>query len=164
MSVINGDLSVTGNFNAGGLYLPASSVGDTQVAAGAAIQSSKLQQQRVRSIADKTTVTATSYQQIVAIIVGATGTLQQVSATEKVANIGGATVTVDLLKNGTTILTAVLTRSSADTAMVAEAVTAFTSVALVQGDVLEIKFVATTGGGTLATGMFAQVKYLEDAS
>ncbi len=159
---VDRDLYVPGSLGAAAFNPPLGCVVNTSIAAGANVAATKLQKDHLKTLADKSTVTATSYQQIVHVVEGTTATVIQVTATEKVANIGAATVTVDLLKNGTTILSAVLTRSSADTAMVVERVIAFTSAALVIGDVLEIKFVATAGGGTLATGMFAQVTIRED--
>jgi hypothetical protein len=64
-------------------------------------------------------------------------------------------VTVDLRKNGTTVLSAVITLNNANTARVAVA-GALSVTTLVAGDVLEV-VTATAGGGTLATGVFAIV-------
>jgi hypothetical protein len=106
---------------------------------------------------------ATTETKVVHVVYGATGTILAFRAGSIVANIGAATVTVDLKKNGVSVLTGVITLNNANTARVAVAGTLGASLALVAGDVLEVVCVATAGGGTLATGVFAQAVLSEDA-
>jgi hypothetical protein len=62
-------------------------------------------------------------------------------------------VTVDLRKNGTTILTSVITISVAQAAY-ARVAGAIASAAYIAGDVFELVVTATAGGGTLPQGLF----------
>ena len=69
-----------------------------------------------------------------------------------------STVTVDVKKNGVSVLTAVITLDSANTARIAEDGTLDSGeVTLAVDDLLEIVIVATVGTGTLATGPFVDV-------
>lgn len=92
---------------------------------------------------------------------GATGTIRQIRAGSIVANIGAATVTIDLKKNGTTVLSGVITLDSGNTARISEGGT-LSVTSLVVGDLLEIVVTATAGGGTLATGLWVDVTVDED--
>jgi hypothetical protein len=85
-----------------------------------------------------------------------TGTVRRVNVGSVVANAGAATVTVDIKKNGTTILSGVVTLNSSNTACIAVAGT-ITVPGLVAGDVLECVVVAAAGGGTLGQGLFVFV-------
>jgi hypothetical protein len=73
--------------------------------------------------------------------------------------VGAATVTVDVKKNNVSILTAVITLDTGNTARVAEAGTILTASA-VAGDTYELVIVATAGGGTLAHGVVCHDGYL----
>jgi hypothetical protein len=96
------------------------------------------------------------------VIYGVSGTLLSFKAGSIVANIGAATVTLDLKKNGVTALSAVITLNNANTARVAVSGT-LSVTTLAAGDVLEVVATATAGGGTLATGVFAELRWKEDA-
>jgi len=160
-SIHEGDLYIRGNLSSQTVTLPQSVVSDSNVAAGAAISSSKLQHQH-RLVFAQPNTTATSETKIVYRCYGATGTILQVAAGSIAACAGAATITVDLKKNGATVLSAVITLDNANTARVAELGTISGS-SLVAGDVLEVVTVATAGGGTLGTGLFAVVTLQEDA-
>jgi hypothetical protein len=67
---------------------------------------------------------------------------------------------VDLQKNGVSILSAPVTLNSSGTNYVSQAAT-ISSAGLVAGDVLEVVTVATAGGGTLPTGVFAAARITE---
>lgn len=159
MSRVIGDLVVTGNLSAGGLYLSSSVVSNAQVAAGANVDANKLQHQH-RALFEQPNTAATSETKAVHVA-KASGTVEAFVAGSIVAPIGGATVTVDLKKNGTTVLTAVITLDNGNTAYVVEAGTVSVS-AYVAGDVFTVVTVATTGGGTLPTGVFAAATFNEN--
>ncbi len=72
-----------------------------------------------------------------------------------------ATVTLDLKKNGVSILTAVITLDAANTPYVVEAA-AIATATLVAGDVLTVVIDETAGGGTVATGVFCELEIDED--
>ena len=97
------------------------------------------------------------------VVVGATGTLQKFSGGSVVANTGAATITVDLHKNGASILTAAIVLDNGDAAYaVVEGVISSSSV--VADDVLEVVITVNAGGGTLGKGVFASLDLYEDVN
>jgi hypothetical protein len=157
--VFTGSVTFVGQVSITGGYIT-----NTAVAAAAGIAASKLQHQHqpVVSSADQNTTIASS-RQVIHCCRGATATITSFNACLTVlANAGAATVTVDLLKNGTTILTAPISISSADAIRSLEAGT-LSSSSLVAGDILEVDVVATAGGGTLGKGLLAVLNVREDA-
>jgi hypothetical protein len=116
-----------------------------------------------RAVFNQPNTTATSETKVIATIVGATGTLKSFRAGSIVAALTTATVTVDLKKNGASVLSAPITLDLANTARVAEAGT-ISGATLSAGDVLEVVTVATASGGTLPTGLFAETRWIEDYS
>lgn len=92
---------------------------------------------------------------------GAAATVVEVACGSIAIAAGAATVTVDIKKNGSTILTGVLTLDTANTAYVGE-LAAISSAGLVAGDVLTAVLVATAGGGTLPTGVYVIATIDED--
>lgn len=139
---------------------PTASVNDGAVETNAGISADKLERKTKETYAQGN-VTAVSDTRCIAIISGATGTITKFSAGSIVANIGAATVTFDLKKNGTTVLSAVVTTDSGDSAYDLVDGT-ISSASVLVDDVLTIVLVATAGGGTLATGVFAFVELDED--
>lgn len=145
----------------GGLSVPALAVGNSAIAAAAGIEASKLQHQHQPVFAQPNT-TATSETRALHVCYGATGTVIAFRAGSIAINAGAATVTVDIKKNGTSILSAPITLNSSNTNRVVAAGTISTP-GLVAGDLLEVVTVATAGGGTLATGVYAQAIITEAA-
>jgi hypothetical protein len=159
---IEGDLYVAGSIGARSMTAPAGSVNNAAVAANAAIDPSKLGHQRRIGYGQPNTAATTETRPIF-VCRGATGAILAIHAGSIVAAIGAATVTIDLKKNGATVLTGVVTLNNANTARVAVAGTLATTT-LVAGDWLELVITATAGGGTLPTGLFVMVTLNEDAS
>lgn len=139
---------------------PDGGVTNAKVAAGAAIAASKLvHQHRINYSQPNTTATAVT--QVIYRCYGATGTIKEIAAGSIGIAVGAATVTVDVKKNGTTVLSGVITLDSGNTARVAELGTVSVP-ALAAGDVLEVVTTATAGGGTIPTGLFVSVTVEED--
>jgi hypothetical protein len=155
-----GDLYVAGNITGKTMTVPDGSVTNAAVAATAGIAASKLRHTFRQRYAQPNT-TATTETRVIHLVVGATGTINGFSAGSIVANIGAATVTVDLRKNGATVLTGVITLNNANTAYV-PAAGVIASPNVVAGDVLSVVITATAGGGTLATGAYCEVNLDED--
>lgn len=153
-----GDLYVTGNIGCATMSIPANTVVNAAVSASADITSTKLEMQR--SFTYSQNGTAASATIPIHVVYGATCSLVSIKAVSIVANIGAATVTVDLKKNGSSVLSAVITLDSANTARVAESGT-ITTAGGVAGDLYELVIVATAGGGTLATGLGVTVIWSE---
>jgi hypothetical protein len=78
------------------------------------------------------------------------------------ACVGAATITVDLKKNGVSVLTATIVLDNANTARVVEAAT-ITTTAAVAGDVFEVSVAVAAGGGTIGSGVFAYAEFYEAA-
>lgn len=160
MSRINGNMYVDGALGAKSLSVPAGSIVDASVNAAAAIAATKCKQRRHKNYAQPNT-TATAETRVIHTVYGATGTVQSFKAGSIGANVGAATITVDLKKNGTTILSAAISLTSSTSAL-AEVAGTISSAGLVEGDVLTVVTTATAGGGTLGTGLFAEIVVDED--
>lgn len=156
-----GDLHITGNLSAKTVQLPAGTVDNADIEAAAGIDASKLEHRHQITAAQPKT-TAADETRVIHVVYGATGTVLAFRAGSIVANIGDSTVTVDLKKNGSSILTAPITLDSGDSAYAKVAGTIDTP-GLVAGDVLEVVIDATVGTGTLATGVFCELVLNEDA-
>ena len=154
------DLHVKGSLTCRTFSPPSSCISDAAIAAAANIDADKLQH-RWRAMLTQVHGTAAATERSVVYYARTTGTVTSVKAGTVVLNIGAATITVDVKKNGTTILSGVITLDTANTAYIAEAGT-ITVPALVAADVLEVVVVATAGGGTLGQGLFVMVEIDED--
>lgn len=150
---LEGDTHIEGTLTAKTVSLPANTVTNAAVRSDAAISASKMEHQHRKTFAQEGTATSVTRAVHVA---RAAGTVRFFYAGSIAIAVGAATVTLDLRKNGTTILTGVITLDSANTARVVESGT-LTGNTVVAGDVLEVVTVATAGGGTLPTGVFAEV-------
>lgn len=143
------------------ITLPGSTVGNSQILAGAGIEAEKLEHHH--SITEnQPNSAATTETRVIHSVYGATGDVLAFEAGSIVAATGNATVTLDLKKNGTTILTGVVTLDSGNTAYIVEAGSIDTA-PVVDGDVLEVVIVATIGTGALPTGLFYNLRLNEDA-
>lgn len=160
---IQGDTYINGNLSARGLTVPANAIGNNQVqggAPGAYISAEKLGQQVRKSYA-QTNVTASSETRPIYIAFGAAGTVLAFSAASIAVAVGAATVTIDLKKNGASILSAPIQLDNSSVARVAVA-GAISAGAYVAGDFFEVVIVATAGGGTIPTGLVCEMVADED--
>lgn len=162
LSTIEGDLRVRGTLQADYFTPPASSVGDTQINSADPISADKLKHQYLPGHSQPNT-TATTETRVIHVA-RAAGTIEGFRAGSIAACSGAATITFDLKKNGTTVLSSVITLDNANTARVIEAGTLSGSPTVAAGDVLEVVITATAGGGTLGTGAFCQAIVREGAS
>lgn len=154
---LKGDLIISGG---GQLTLPASSVGDNNVSAGSPLAVDKTTHQINKTYTQKHGTAVASDPGSVIHIAGSAGVVQSVKVSVRTIPIGAATVTVDVKKNGTTILTGVVTIDNANVAYTAET-GAITTTAYVNGDFFEVVLVATAGGGTLPQGIGVEVVFRE---
>lgn len=162
LSTIEGDLRVRGTLQADYFTPPAASVGDDQVSSASPISADKLKHQYLPTYSQPNT-TATTETRVIHVA-RAAGTIEGFRAGSIDPCSGAATITFDLRKNGTTVLSSVITLDNANTARVIEAGTLSGSPTVVAGDVLEVVITATAGGGTLGTGAFCQAIVREGAS
>lgn len=135
----------------------------SHVQASAGIEADKLEHQHRAICEQESDTTATAQDHVVHVVKGLTGTIKTVKAGCVVSCVGDATITVDLHKNGTTVLTGAITLTSAQAAYELVAGT-IENAAVVADDVLEIVVTVDAGTGTLGKGMFAYVDLFEDVS
>jgi hypothetical protein len=157
--VIPGNVSVTGTAAVAGLSAPAGCIADTNVATpatGAAGISTYKQNHRERHRQVQAAGSAIVSQTTPACIVNGTdGLVISFKASVKTACVGGATVTFDLKKNGTSVLSAAISFSSSDSAGAVKTATISTA-SCVAGDLFEIVTTATAGGGTVGQESYAE--------
>jgi hypothetical protein len=161
--VLPTDLQILGTLTANLLNVPLGSITDTQVIASANIAATKLQKQFQENYSNTDSATsAASEQRVLHTVKGSTGTVNEFAAGAVVVLVAPATCTIDLLKNGSSILTAAVALAAGDTPRVVKFGT-FSSTSVVAGDVLEVKVTATAGGGTLPKGVFVRLTVTENA-
>jgi hypothetical protein len=135
----------------GAMAIPAGTVGDTECGIANPITATKLQHQYEKhggQAQGATIVTRTE----AAHVAYAAGTVVGLQAMMTgVANAGAATVTVDVKKNGTSILSA-LASFGTDAIRTLKTGTVSTPT-YSAGDLLEIVTTATAGGGTVGQGL-----------
>lgn len=141
-SRVDGDLYVTGTLTAASLNVPASAVGNAEIEAQAGIDASKLEHVHnvTLCLSDHATSAATVRKGI--WVAENSGTIDKFAAFVTVAAGAATTVTVDLLKNGTTVLSALPTITNADTALV-EDVGTVSSATFTDGDIFEVSVTLT---------------------
>ena len=161
-SVLQGDYFVNGTFYASSMLIATNSIGDSQVQAGANIAATKLESRRNVSYSQDSTTDATVEIKTVLVVNGATGTIISfgVGAVTPAAAAGNAVV--DLLKNGSTILSSTITLDSGTAAYALKTPAGFTSTALAQGDVLAVK--VTSAAATKPKGLFFRLVLDEKAA
>jgi hypothetical protein len=160
-SRVEGDYQYTGAIQfSGTVSLPNNTVTAAKIPASAGVEYTKLQQKYVVTYGQNGTMTSVTIP--IHIVHGVTGGAIGIKAGSIVACIGAATCTIDLKKNGTTVLTSVITLNSSNTARVAVAGTLVATPTNAAGDFYELVVVATAGGGTLGTGLGVSVAFYED--
>lgn len=152
-----GEVTFSGTTN-----LPADCVRNKQMADDAETKAEKAEHQHRIPYAQESAAEATAETRVIHVVHGVAGELQSIQAGSVVANLGDATITIDLLKNGVSILTAPFILDSGDAAYaLVEGV--IDTAAVAAGDVLEIDIAVNGGTGTLGKGVFVSVDLFEDA-
>lgn len=159
-SSVTGDLRCTGAITAeSGIYSGTAYVGTNDLLSTLVVPTSKQAHRHTYHYGQPSTVT--SARESVCIMRAAGTVIALEACITQTAAVGAATFTVNLYKNGSSILTAAISLDSGD-AVRALTAAAFSSTALVDGDVLEIVTVATAGGGTLPVGAAVHLTVDED--
>lgn len=158
---LEGDTYVNGNLNCKTLTIPAGSVSNASIASGAGVDHTKLQHQHRLNYGQNGTAAAET--RVLHVVRGATATLLDIRAGCVVACVGDSTITIDVKKNGTTVLSSTIQVDSGDAAYAKVAGT-ISGASLVAGDVLTVVVTVSAGTGTLGTGLFVTGTLAEDAS
>lgn len=157
------DVLIRGTLVPQAITLPADAVSlSSQVKAGANLNADKLEQRYSPAWSQPNSAATTETRTV--FVARRAGTLNEFIAGSIAKAIGDSTVTLDLKKNGTTVLSAVITLDSANTARIVEAGAISGGGAFVAGDWFEVVIVATAGTGTLPFGVFAQLELDQDGS
>lgn len=149
---IPANVRVAGSFSCETMAIPSGTLTNAGVAAGANLDADKLEH-RFRVLFNQVHGSAATAERRPVFQANGTGVINRVSAGSVVACVGGATITVDVKKNGTTVLTASIVLDNGNTAYVAEDGT-LSVTALAANDILEVAVTVATGGGTLGQGLF----------
>jgi hypothetical protein len=160
-SVTQGDLYVNGNLAAASFTAPTGSITDAMIQGNAGIDATKLDHQHQPVYAQPHGTAAITERQVIHVAKSA-GEVVQIQAGVVVACVGAATITVDLRKNGTTVLTGAITIDNGDAAY-AEVAGTVSVTTYVAGDVFEVVVTATAGGGTLGQGLYVAPVFREAA-
>lgn len=158
---VEGNLTITGRCSPQYLDIPANTVIDDDVSGSADIAAEKLEHYHQKTYSQANTAAADETRML--HVAMAAGEVLAFEAGSIAKAVGDATCTVDLKKNGSSILSAVITLDNANTNRVTEAAT-IASAAYVDGDVFEVVIDGTIGTGTLPTGVFCCAKFQEKAA
>ena len=162
-SQVHGNLLVTGGiYGLTDIEIPAGLLTDTQISAVAAISASKCERS-LRAIAgvagqvsDGTTIPLAFF------IKGTAATFKHMTCTNRIACAGSSSLTCDVKKNGTSILSSAETLDSG-TAAYSENEGSISTTTGEDGDYITFEIVATqSGSDALAYGVFIQLDYDED--
>ncbi|OGG44120.1 MAG: hypothetical protein A3F84_27810 [Candidatus Handelsmanbacteria bacterium RIFCSPLOWO2_12_FULL_64_10] len=162
--IIPNDVYVTGNLSSLTFSPPAASIGDTAVAGSAGIQASKLEHQYMDRLTQVHGSAATAERRVIKTAKGATGDIVSFRCGVLVACIGNSTITIDLYKNGSSILSATTVLDSGNAARAFESAAGFSSTTFVADDVFECVVTVSAGTGTLGQGLFCELVTREDAA
>lgn len=147
-------LSATKEFSASNAFLKVANVpADFQLPANNAIHRQHMRDLQSGTVATRRAPLFIAYQD-------GTITLARAVITQTAA-VGGATLSIDILKNGSTILSAPIAMSSS-TALRTAVTGTLSSAAVAAGDVFEVSVTATTGGGTLPVGLITELIFDEE--
>jgi uncharacterized membrane protein len=163
-----GDLHVEGTLTATIMGIPDSTVVNADVAAAAAIVAEKLEHQYEKVYAQESDTKSADAKQVIHVVHGATGDIEEFEAGINTTCAGASTVTVDLVKwragTSATCLTAVITLDSSNSTSKVPEDGTITGGTLAHEDVLEVVIDATDdGSNAVGNGVFASAKIREDA-
>jgi len=161
-SRIEGDVFINGNLRPKSFSPPAESITNAAIKAAAGIEAEKTEHLHRQIYAQESDTTAAAESRVVHVVYGATGDVVAFEAGIVVACIGDATITIDLKKNGVSVLTGAIVLDSTNAVRIVEAATIDTA-GLVDGDVLEVVVTVNAGTGTLGKGVFAALTVHENA-
>lgn len=157
---IEEDLYFAGHTTFRSVTLPNNTVANAQIAADAAIATTKMRHKHRKGRGQNGTAAAETVG--AHVVVGTTATVVAFQAGSITVCSGNATITIDLRKNGSSILAAPIVLDSTNTARVVEAAS-IASAGLVAGDWLEVVVTVNPGTGTLGTGLYWELEVDEDA-
>jgi len=163
---IEGALVVAGRLTPSALDVPDATIDNAAVKSSAGIAASKLEHQHVFTFTPGvSTLTAAAGAYVLHTCYGTTGQVLAFKAGLVTPCTGDATVTLDLYKNGATMLSSTFDLDSADAALALVAGTIDPAKEdLAADDVLTAVVTVNAGTGSLGAGLFFQLVATEDAA
>jgi hypothetical protein len=160
--ILDGDIQIRGNLNCNSITLPQNAIDNSsQIKAGTNLNADKLEQRFFPAWSQPNSAASTETRTL--FVARRSGVVNEVIAGSIAKATGDAVVTLDVKKNGTTILNAVITLDNANTNRIVE-LGSITSSAFVAGDWFEVVITATANTGTLPTGVFLQMECDQNGS
>ncbi len=160
--IIDGDYTVRGTLRCEAIAMPQNAIDNSdQIKAGTNISADKLEQRFFPAWSQPNSAATSETRTL--FVARRSGTVNEVIAGSIAKATGDAVVTLDVKKNGTTILNAVITLDNANTNRIVE-LGSITSSAFVAGDWFEVVITATANTGTLPTGVFLQMECDQNGS
>lgn len=141
----------------------ANTFGNTQFTAADPLLTTKYVRRIVRNISQtKTAGAAVAERRVIHVCEGTNGTVISVTAGCVTTAVGAATVTLDLYKNGSSILTGTFQITSSTTQYTVQVTGTLSVATYVTGDVFETVMTVAAGGGTLPQGVWVEVVFNEN--
>lgn len=151
------DVFVRGALVPSAIRLPQNAItSGEQILAGANLPADKTEQRFFPAWSQPNSAATTETRTL--FVARRSGTVNAVLAGSIAAAIGDSTVTLDVKKNGTSILTGVITLDNGNTARIVELGSISGGGTFVVGDWYEVVITATIGTGTLPTGVFVELE------
>ena len=160
-NVFDGDVIIRGRLRATQFTPPAGSVGNEAFDTGDPLDAVAQEHQLYPALKQTHGGAAVAQRECVHVAYGV-GQVIAVEAGLSVACIGDSTTTIDVKKNGTSILSATIVLNNSNTAFTTEAGT-ITTDDYVAGDWLEVVVTVSAGTGTLGQGLRVQLVCREAA-
>jgi hypothetical protein len=155
--LIDGDLTVRGVLNVGAITLPQNAINSaSQIMAGINIPADKTEQRVFPSWQQPNTAATAETRTI--FVARRAGTLNEVAVGSIVAATGNSTCTVDVRKNGTTVLASTIVLNNSRTARTLVLGSVSGGGTFVANDWFEVVITISAGTGTLPTGVFCQLE------
>lgn len=162
-STLQGPVHISGTLSMTILDVPPATLTDAGVAGDADISASKLEQQHIKGYAQESATDAADEARVLHVVHGTTGSVLAFECGVVVAAAGAATVDVDLMNDGVSVLVAPIEINAA-TAIYTPKSGTINTAALADGDVLEFSFDETIAGGTRPKGVWCSVRLTEKAT
>jgi hypothetical protein len=160
-TTLQGNLIINGRVTPKELDYPVGSLTNAGLSPSADLETHKMRHQYRGVHADKSGTTTAAFSAVLFHAHG-TGELKGFRVGNIAPCIGDSTITVDLKKNGSTVLSSTVVLDNANTARVAEIATVNPSlIAYAANDVFEMVVTVSAGTGTLGTGLFGSATFNE---
>lgn len=163
-STLQGDIHVAGHLSCQTLGVPAGTLTDSGVSGSADIGAGKMRHRHKALFQQNHGTAAVAQRQPIYTVRASVATIQSLRAALTVAITGDSTITIDLLKNGSSILSSTIVLDSTNAARSFESAVGFISTALVANDFLEVVVTVSAGTGTLGQGLVVELEVDEKAS